>query len=37
MDRPLNIKKVNRPTMFLDITLSPQYSVRPIPPGPEQR
>jgi len=28
---PLNIKKVNKPIMFIDITLSPGLSIRPLP------
>jgi mannose-6-phosphate isomerase-like protein (cupin superfamily) len=28
---PLNIKKVTRPIMFVDITLSPGMSIRPLP------
>lgn len=31
MHCPLNIKKVSKPIMFLDITLSPGASVRPVP------
>ena len=32
MHGPLDIKKVNRPIMFIDITLSPVPSIRPLPP-----
>lgn len=28
---PVNIKKVNRPIIFTDVTLSPTHSVRPLP------
>jgi hypothetical protein len=31
MHGPLNIKKVNKPFMFIDITLSPGFSIRPVP------
>jgi hypothetical protein len=31
MHGPLNVKKVNKPCMFIDIVLSPGPSVRPIP------
>ncbi len=37
MHSPLNVKKVNKPIMFIDITLSPEYSTRPVPPGSERR
>jgi hypothetical protein len=30
---PLNVKRVTKPLMFMDITLSPGPSIRPIPPG----
>jgi mannose-6-phosphate isomerase-like protein (cupin superfamily) len=30
---PLNVKKVTKPIMFIDITLSPGFSVRPLPPA----
>lgn len=30
---PLNVKKVNRPITFIDITLSPGFSIRPVPPA----
>ncbi len=30
---PLNIKKVNKPFMFIDVTLSPGFSIRPVPQG----
>ncbi len=33
---PLNIKTVNKPLMFIDITLSPGPSIRPVPPGSER-
>ena len=33
---PLNVKRVTKPLMFIDITLSPGYSVRPVPPGSER-
>jgi len=32
MHCPLNIKKVTKPIVFIDITLSPGFSIRPIPP-----
>ncbi len=32
MHGPLNIKVVNKPIMFIDITLSPGPSIRPLPP-----
>lgn len=32
MHGPLNIKTVNKPIMFIDITLSPVPSIRPLPP-----
>ncbi|HUT68984.1 MAG TPA: hypothetical protein VMW86_10625 [Dehalococcoidales bacterium] len=28
---PLDVKKVNKPIMFIDITLSPGLSIRPVP------
>ena len=28
---PLDVKKVNKPVMFIDITLSPGHSIRPVP------
>ena len=28
---PLNIKKINQPITFTDVTLSPSHSVRPLP------
>ena len=31
MHCPLNIKTVNKPIMFIDVTLSPGISVRPLP------
>lgn len=31
MHAPLNIKKVKKPFMFIDITFSPGPSVRPVP------
>ena len=31
MHCPLNIKKVTKPIMFIDITLSPGASIRPVP------
>ena len=31
MHCPLNIKTVNKPIMFIDITLSPGISIRPLP------
>ena len=31
MHGPLNIKTVNKPIMFIDITLSPGPSIRPLP------
>ena len=34
---PLNIKRVTKPMMFIDITLSPGYSVRPLPKGSERK
>jgi len=33
MHCPLNIRKVNKPFMFMDITFSPGPSVRPLPPA----
>ena len=30
---PLNVKTVNKPIMFIDITLSPGVSIRPVPPA----
>ena len=33
MHGPLNIKTVNKPLMFIDITLSPGPSIRPLPPA----
>ncbi|OGO01281.1 MAG: hypothetical protein A2Y90_02965 [Chloroflexi bacterium RBG_13_52_12] len=33
MHGPLNIKKVTKPFMFIDIVMSPGPSVRPVPPG----
>lgn len=30
---PLNIKKVTKPFMFIDITISPGPSIRPVPPA----
>lgn len=30
---PLNIKSVTRPIMFIDVTLSPGFSIRPVPPA----
>jgi mannose-6-phosphate isomerase-like protein (cupin superfamily) len=33
MHCPLNVKKVTKPIMFIDITLSPGFSVRPLPPA----
>jgi hypothetical protein len=33
---PLNVKRVTKPFMFIDITLSTGYSVRPVPPGSER-
>lgn len=30
---PLDVKKVNKPIMFIDITLSPGLSIRPVPPA----
>jgi len=32
MHCPLNIVTVNKPIMFIDITLSPGASIRPLPP-----
>jgi hypothetical protein len=29
---PLDVKKVIRPVMFIDITFSPGFSIRPLPP-----
>ena len=31
MHGPLNIKTVNKPFMFIDVTLSPGFSIRPVP------
>jgi hypothetical protein len=33
MHCPLNIKSVTRPITFIDITLSPGLSIRPVPPA----
>jgi len=33
MHGPLNIKRVTKPLMFVDITLSPGPSIRPVPPS----
>ena len=33
MHGPLNIRKVNKPFMFIDITFSPGPSIRPVPPA----
>jgi hypothetical protein len=33
MHGPLNIKRVGKPIMFVDITLSPGPSIRPVPPS----
>ena len=33
MHGPLNVKKVNKPCMFIDIVMSTGPSVRPVPPG----
>jgi len=33
MHGPLNIKAVKRPLVFIDVTLSPGPSIRPVPPG----
>lgn len=33
MHCPLNIKTVTKPIMFIDITLSPGASIRPVPPA----
>jgi hypothetical protein len=30
---PLDIKRVNKPIMFIDVTLSPGLSIRPLPPA----
>jgi hypothetical protein len=30
---PLDVKIINRPIMFIDVTLSPGHSVRPVPPA----
>ncbi len=32
MHCPLNVKSVTRPIIFIDITLSPGFSIRPVPP-----
>ena len=32
MHGPLDIKRVNKPVMFIDITISPEPSIRPLPP-----
>ena len=37
MHGPLNVKRVTKPLMFIDITLSPGYSIRPMPAGAEAR
>jgi hypothetical protein len=33
MHGPLDIRRVTRPLMFIDITLSPGPSIRPVPPA----
>jgi len=33
MHCPLNIKAVKKPIMFIDVTLSPGLSIRPVPPA----
>ena len=33
---PLNIKKVNQPITFTDVTLSPTHSIRPLPKASEK-
>lgn len=37
MHGPLNIKRVTKPIMFIDITLSPGPSIRPVPPGSQRK
>jgi len=37
MHGPLNIKRVTRPLIFIDITLHTGPSIRPVPPGVEVR
>ena len=37
MHGPLDIKKVTKPIIFMDVTLSPGPSIRPIPPGEERK
>ena len=37
MHGPLNIKRVTKPIVFIDITLSPGHSIRPIPPETPRR
>jgi hypothetical protein len=34
---PLDIKKVEKPIMFIDVTLSPGHSIRPVPPQTPRR
>jgi hypothetical protein len=34
---PLNIKKVKKPIMFIDVTLSPGFSIRPLPPASQRK
>jgi mannose-6-phosphate isomerase-like protein (cupin superfamily) len=34
---PLNVKKVNKPFMFIDITLSPGFSIRPLPSASQRK
>jgi len=37
MHGPLNVKIVTRPFTFIDVTLSPGFSIRPVPPGSERQ
>jgi hypothetical protein len=37
MHGPLNVKKVNKPCMFIDIVMNTGPSVRPVPPGEERK
>jgi len=37
MHCPLNIKEVTKPFVFIDITLSPGFSIRPVPPQTPRR
>ena len=34
---PLNVKRVTKPVTFMDITFSPGYSIRPVPPDSQRK